>query len=90
MKTNTLITNIEAGVPGGGGEIAVGAGSVWVTMMQIPLTRIDAATNKVAQQFVGKGGDSVRFGHGSVWLSDLEGGRLLRLDPAKIKATKQD
>jgi len=88
MKTNKLITNIEAGLPGGGGEIAVGAGSVWVTMMQIPLTRIDIATNKVVQQFVGKGGDSVRFGFGSVWLSDLEGGKLLRLDPAKIKALK--
>lgn len=88
MKTNKLITNIEAGLPGGGGEITVGAGSVWVTMMEIPLTRIDIATNKVVQQFVGKGGDSVRFGFGSVWLSDLEGGKLLRLDPAKIKALK--
>lgn len=90
MKSNKLIANIEAGLPGGGGEIAVGAGSVWVTMMQIPLTRIDIATNKVVQQFVGKGGDSVRFGFGSVWLSDLEGGKLLRLDPARIKATKPD
>lgn len=89
MKTNKLIATIEAGLPGGGGEIAVGAGSVWVTMMQIPLTRIDVATNKVAQQFVGKGGDSVRFGFGSVWLSDLEGGKLLRLDPAAIKATRK-
>jgi len=88
MRTNTLVTNIEAGLPGGGGEITVGDGSVWVTMMEIPLTRIDVATNKVAQQFVGKGGDSVRFGHGSVWLSDIEGGHLLRLDPAKIKAIK--
>jgi DNA-binding beta-propeller fold protein YncE len=87
IKTNTLTTSIEAGLPGGGGEIAVGAGSVWVTMMDIPLTRIDVATNRVAQQFVGKGGDAVRFGFGSVWLSDLRGGRVLRLDPAAIKAT---
>lgn len=86
MKTNKLIASIEAGLPGGGGEISVGGGSVWVTMMEIPLTRIDVATNKVAQQFIGKGGDSVRYGHGSVWLSDIEGGKLLRLDPARIKA----
>jgi YVTN family beta-propeller protein len=86
-KTNKLLATIEAGLPGGGGEISVGAGAVWVTMMEIPLTRIDVATNTVVQQFVGKGGDSVRFGHGSVWLSDLEGGKLLRLDPAKITAT---
>lgn len=88
QKTNKLIASIAAGLPGGGGEIAVGGGSVWVTLFEIPLTRIDIATNTVAQQFVGKGGDSVRFGHGSVWLADLADGKLLRLDPAKIKALK--
>jgi len=90
MKSNKLIANIEAGLLGGRGEIAVGGGSVWVTLFQFPLTRIDVKTNRVVQQFVGKGGDSVRFGHGSVWLADLEGGKLLRLDPAKIKALKKD
>jgi YVTN family beta-propeller protein len=90
MRANKLVANIEAGLPGGGGEIAVGEGSVWVTMMEIPLTRIDPSTNKVVQQFFGKGGDSVRVGHGSVWLSDLEGGKLLRLDAKKIKAIKPD
>jgi len=90
MTTNRLTASIDAGLPGGGGEIAVGAGSVWVTMMEIPLTRIDVATNAVVQQFVGKGGDSVRFGFGSVWLSDLAGGKLLRLDPAAIQATKRE
>lgn len=88
MKSNTLVATIEAGLPGGGGEIAVGDGSVWVTLFEFPLTRIDAKTNTVAQQFFGKGGDSVRFGHGSVWLADLEAGKLLRLDPVKIKTIK--
>ena len=88
VTSNTLLGTIAAGLTGGGGEIAVGDGSVWVTLMDFPLTRIDIATSSVAQQFVGKGGDSVRFGHGSVWLSDIEGGRLLRLDPKKIKAIK--
>ena len=88
QKTNKLIASIDAGLPGGGGEIAVGGGSVWVTLFEIPLTRIDIANNTVAQQFVGKGGDSVRFGHGSVWLADLAGGKLLRLDPAKIMSLK--
>jgi YVTN family beta-propeller protein len=88
MKTNRLVATIAAGVPGGGGEIAVGEGSVWVTVMEFPLTRIDPATNAVVQQFAGKGGDSVRVGHGSVWLSDLEGGKLLRLDPKQIRAAK--
>jgi hypothetical protein len=31
----------------------------------------NASTNKVAQQFYGGGGDAIRFGLGSVWLSNL-------------------
>jgi virginiamycin B lyase len=88
IKTNTVVATIEAGIPGEGGEIAVGAGSVWATVLEFPLTRIDPATNKVAQQFFGAGGDSVRVGHGSVWLTDLQGGKLLRLDPKRIEAAK--
>jgi len=90
MRTNTLVATIEAGLPGDGGEIAVGEGSVWATMIEIPLTRIDPTANTVVQQFVGKGGDSVRVGHGSVWLTDLKAGRLLRLDPQRVKATRAD
>ncbi len=90
MKTNAVVATIQAGLPGGGGEIAFGEGSVWATVFEFPLTRIDPATNKVAQQFFGKGGDSVRVGQGSVWLSDLDGGKLLRLDPKQIKALKAD
>jgi streptogramin lyase len=85
-RTNALVATIAAGLPGGGGEIAAGEGSIWVTMLQFPLTRIDPATNKVVQQFAGAGGDSVRVGHGSVWLSDLRAGKLMRFDPAKIRA----
>jgi hypothetical protein len=34
--------------------------------------RIDVATNKVVQQWVGPGGDSLRVGLGSVWLTNHE------------------
>ncbi|HKW03388.1 MAG TPA: hypothetical protein VJN96_26420 [Vicinamibacterales bacterium] len=88
MSTRKLVATIEAGVPGGGGEIAAGEGSVWVTVLEFPLTRIDPATNRVVQQFFGEGGDSVRVGHGSVWLSDLRGGKLMRFDAAKIRAAR--
>jgi streptogramin lyase len=87
MTSNTVVATIEAGIPGGGGEIAVGEGSVWATVFEFPLTRLDPATNEVAQQFYGPGGDSVRVGHGSVWLADLRAGKLLRLDPKRIAAT---
>jgi YVTN family beta-propeller protein len=88
IASNTLVATIEAHVPGGGGEIAVGEGSVWVTMPKNPITRIDPKTNRVAQQFFGPGGDAIRVGHGSVWLSNLHQHNVWRLDPRKIEATR--
>lgn len=86
-KTNTVIATIAAGIPGGGGEIAVGEGSVWATSFEYPITRIDPASSTVAQQFYGPGGDAIRVGHGSVWLSNLRQGNVWRLDPKRIEAT---
>jgi virginiamycin B lyase len=89
-KTNKVVATIEVGVPGPGGEIAVGEGSVWVTAFEFPLSRIDPSTNTVVQQFAGKGGDAVRVGLGSVWLSNLEAGNVWRIDPRRIEATLPD
>jgi virginiamycin B lyase len=85
-KTNTVTATIAAGIPGRGGEIAVGEGSVWATSFEYPITRVDPATNSVAQQFYGPGGDAIRVGHGSVWLSNLRQGNVWRLDPKRIEA----
>ena len=70
--------------PAAGGEIAYGEGSVWATLLGFPITRIDPATNKVVQQWTGKGGDSIRVGFGSVWLTELDAGVVWRLDPAEL------
>jgi virginiamycin B lyase len=86
-KSNKVAATIEVGIPGGGGEIAVGGGSVWVTSFEYPITRIDVAANKVVQQFEGPGGDAIRFGHGSVWLSNLRAANVWRIDPKRIAAT---
>ena len=51
------------------------------------VSRIDPSTNQVVQQFYGKGGDAIRVGLGSVWLSNLEAGNVWRLDPKRIEAT---
>jgi virginiamycin B lyase len=88
VKANKVVATIEAGIPGPGGEIAVGEGSVWVTSFEYPITRIDPSTNKVAQQFYGEGGDAIRVGHGSVWLSNLRQANVWRLDPRRIEATQ--
>ena len=83
-KSNKLVATIEVGIPGTGGEIAFGDGSVWATVFQIPMSRIDPATNAVVRQWTGLGGDSIRVGHGSVWLTDLAHGKVWRLDPKQL------
>ena len=69
LKTRKVTATIEVGVPGTGGELAFGAGHVWATVFQIPLSEIDPATNQV-----------VRVGHGSVWLSNLREQNVWRID----------
>ena len=81
VKTRKLVTNIELGAPGGGGEIAFGEGFVWVTVFELPLSQIDPDTNRVVKQWTGLGGDAVRVGHGSVWLSNLRQQNVWRIDP---------
>jgi virginiamycin B lyase len=80
-KKGALTVNIPCGLPGGGGEIAYGEGYVWATVFQAPITQIDPATNTVVKQWFGAGGDSIRAGHGSVFLSNLREGNLWRIDP---------
>ncbi|WP_348261285.1 PQQ-binding-like beta-propeller repeat protein [Telmatobacter sp. DSM 110680] len=78
-KTGKLIATIGVGIPGHGGEIAFGGGSVWATETEFPLSRIDAKTNTVVAQWHGAGGDSVRYAFGSVWLTDLRGEKVWRI-----------
>jgi YVTN family beta-propeller protein len=84
VKTKALVTNIEAGIPGPGGEITFGEGYVWATVFEIPLTMIDPATNKVVRQWRGAGGDSVRAALGSVWLSNLRQQNVWRIHPNQL------
>ena len=89
-RTNEVVATIDVGVPGPGGDIAVGEGSVWVASFEYPLSRIDPSTNQVVQQFYGPGGDAVRVGLGSVWLSNLREGNVWRLDPRRVEATSHE
>jgi YVTN family beta-propeller protein len=78
-STRKVTATIPLGIPGVGGEICYGADSVWTAKFGIPLTRIDAKTNKVSRQWVGRGGDALRFGHESIWLTDYHRGLLWRI-----------
>jgi virginiamycin B lyase len=78
-KTGKLVKNIEVGLPGTGGELAFGAGHVWATGFEIPISEIDPATNAVVKQWFGPGGDSLRIGFDSIFLSNLRDGNVWRI-----------
>ncbi len=78
-RSRKVIATIQVGIPGAGGDIDYGAESVWPTVFSVPLTRIDATTNKVVRQWVGKGGDSLRVGFDSIWLTDYKKGLLSQI-----------
>lgn len=78
-ETGKRTAVIAAGIPGFGGEITFGDGAVWATVFDFPITRIDARSNEVTGQWAGPGGDSIRVGHGSIWLTNLKGAKVWRL-----------
>ncbi len=83
--TNKVVAVIPVHVPGKGGEICFGDGLIWVTMDGNPVTRIDPATNKVIDQYGNyPKADCIRYGFGSVWVSDHGKGELWRIDPGKM------
>lgn len=77
-NSRKLTATITVGIPGLGGDICYGEDSVWTSVFDVPLSRIDSHTNKVLRQWVGRGGDSLRFGHGAIWLTDYHNGLLWR------------
>jgi YVTN family beta-propeller protein len=80
-----LMATIQAGIPGTGGDIAFGADSIWSSVFEVPLTRIDAKTNRVVKQWIGEGGDSLRIGFGSVWITDYKKGLLSRIPMEEVQ-----
>jgi virginiamycin B lyase len=83
-EDNKVAATIEVGIPGPGGDISAGEGSVWATSFGFPVSRIDPKTNAVVQQFVGPGGDAIRAGEGELWLSNYKSGVEWKLNPAKV------
>lgn len=83
-STNEVEATIAVGIPGEGGDISAGEGSVWATSFGFPISRIDPKTNNVVQQFVGTGGDAIRAGAGFIWLSNYMLGTELKFSPEAI------
>ncbi|MGC2696421.1 MAG: hypothetical protein WA738_11585 [Candidatus Angelobacter sp.] len=85
--TNNVVAVIPVHVPGKGGEICSGGGFIWVSMDGNPVTRIDPARNKVVDQYGNyPKADGIRYGFGSVWVSDHGKGDVWRIDPTKLSA----
>jgi virginiamycin B lyase len=84
----TIKATIAAGIPGKGGDIAYGAGSVWATVFGTPLVRIDAGSNRIVRRWTGPGGDSLRVGFHSIWITDYRKGLLQRIPLAE--ATRRE
>jgi virginiamycin B lyase len=86
-RTNQVAATIAAKVPGTGGDIAYGEGYIWVAAAGIPMSRINPASNKVLEQFGNyKDADAIRYGFGSVWITDHSKGKgdLWRVDPKQL------
>jgi YVTN family beta-propeller protein len=84
-RSGKVLATIPVGVPGPGGDITFGNGRVWVTVLRVPLSEIDPAVNRVVRQWTGGGGDAVRLGFGSIWLSNVEEQNVWRINPEKLK-----
>jgi len=84
-KSRKVLASIQAGIPGMGGDIDYGAGSVWLSVFDVPLTRVEATTNRVLKQWIGNGGDSLRFGFASVWITDYKMGLLSRIPIEEVR-----
>jgi streptogramin lyase len=88
-KTNKVVKTIDLAVPNAGGNLAFGAGFLWVTQTGFPLTRIDPESDKerVAQQFWGDGGGLVSVTANAIWISNVNKGTVTRFDPKRVIAT---
>ncbi len=81
-QTNKVAATIAVGLPGPGGDIATGAGRIWVRAANVLLSVIDPLTNRVITRFgppAGSGG--VRVGDGIVWVTAHDTNTVWALHP---------
>lgn len=84
---NEVSAVVPAQIPGPGGEICYGGGLIWATMNGTPVVRIDPRHNQVVDEYGNyKNADAIRFGFGSIWVSDHGKGYLWKIDPARMPA----
>ncbi|MEP7345048.1 MAG: YncE family protein [Gemmatimonadaceae bacterium] len=68
--TNRLVATIPAGVAGGGGDIAAGAGRIWVRASKVLLQVIDPKRNAITERYGPPAGSgAVRANARHVWVT---------------------
>ena len=79
----------EIQVPGGPGDITIGAGSAWVSLPDDDaLARIDTADGAVSDTIeVGRRPAGVAVGAGAVWVANSGDGTVSRIDPKTARVT---
>jgi DNA-binding beta-propeller fold protein YncE len=88
-ETNRVVGK-PTSFPGDGWDLAVGAGSVWVTQFDGRLLRVDARTGRIGAWIAARPiyfGSAVAFGDGFVWTGNDDGrykrgSTVAKLDPA--------
>jgi virginiamycin B lyase len=86
IESRTVKATVALGIPGPGGDLDYAAGFVWASAVDLPITIVDGRTDKARRQWVGRGGDALRFGFDSIWVTDYHRGLLWRIS---AKATLQ-
>src|SRR5262249_37313636 len=79
LRTRAAKT-IALGTPGHGGDIAYADGHVWTTVKKVPLSVVDAASDRLLCQWRGAGGDSLGVAFGAIWLTDYDAGTVSRIE----------
>lgn len=89
---------VEATVPlrsTEGAGVAFGAGSAWIAYENYDspsksgVLRLDLDTNEVSRRIPMKNPAGVAFGGGSVWVTDLIGGTVSRIDPGTNEVVEE-
>ena len=85
-RTRRVVATIALATPGHGGDIGFRDGTVWTTMLGVPLTATATATNTVRRRWVGPGGDSLAASGDAIWLTNFDAGTVSRIPLRELGA----
>ena len=90
---------LDIGVPGEPISVVTGAGAVWVAVRKHgkrdgtgeSLVRVDPRLDPPAQEFIDMpgGAQDVAYGEGAIWVTNLYGSSVTRVDPQNIRSTRR-